>query len=225
MAHLQSFLFSWCRTPWPRVISLRSLTVLFCLTATSAVFIWHLSSAQLPPLSSHFSAPQLQRTMSDFTSHMSNTRYRLGVGHFPAVVGACSVNIGSETKSGSKKCVRDPFNYKDDNDNDTNNIKRASGSWFGKKGIKIGKRIEGSSRPRAAIISLVRNEELEGIMQSMRQLEYRWNRKYAYPWIFFNERPFSEEFKVGLRRTPGDNDASLFFLVRLLDQICPSCCD
>lgn len=53
-----------------------------------------------------------------------------------------------------------------------------------------------SPKPRAAIITLVRNEELEGIMQSMRQLEHHWNRKYQYPWIFFNEKPFSEEFKV-----------------------------
>jgi Glycolipid 2-alpha-mannosyltransferase len=51
-------------------------------------------------------------------------------------------------------------------------------------------------KPRAAIISLVRNEELEGIMQSIRQLEFHWNRKYQYPWIFFNEKPFSDEFKV-----------------------------
>jgi hypothetical protein len=39
-------------------------------------------------------------------------------------------------------------------------------------------RLRESSRPRAAIISLVRNSELEGMMQSMRQLEFRWNRKY-----------------------------------------------
>jgi alpha 1,2-mannosyltransferase len=51
-------------------------------------------------------------------------------------------------------------------------------------------------KPKAAIISLVRNEELEGIMQSMRQLEHHWNNKYEYPWIFFNEKPFSDEFKV-----------------------------
>jgi len=34
-------------------------------------------------------------------------------------------------------------------------------------------------------------------MQSMRQLEYQWNRKYQYPWVFFNDEPFSDEFKVG----------------------------
>ena len=54
-----------------------------------------------------------------------------------------------------------------------------------------------SSKPRAALISLVRNSELPGLMQSMRQLEYRWNRKYQYPWVFFNDEPFSDEFKVG----------------------------
>lgn len=53
-----------------------------------------------------------------------------------------------------------------------------------------------SFRPRAAIITLVRNEELEGIMQSMRQLEYHWNHKYRYPWVFFNEQPFSEAFRL-----------------------------
>lgn len=55
-----------------------------------------------------------------------------------------------------------------------------------------------SRKPRAALISLVRNSELAGIMQSMRQLEYQWNRKYNYPWIFFNDEPFSDDFKVEL---------------------------
>ncbi|KAJ9647887.1 hypothetical protein H2199_001663 [Coniosporium tulheliwenetii] len=55
--------------------------------------------------------------------------------------------------------------------------------------------VGGRGRPRAALISLVRNSELEGIVQSMRQLEYHWNHKYNYPWIFFNDEPFSDEFK------------------------------
>jgi len=38
--------------------------------------------------------------------------------------------------------------------------------------------ITGDGKPRAALISLVRNSELEGMIQSMRQLEFRWNRKY-----------------------------------------------
>lgn len=52
------------------------------------------------------------------------------------------------------------------------------------------------SRPKAAMISLVRNEELEGIIQSMSELELHWNHKYRYPWIFFNDKAFDEEFKV-----------------------------
>jgi len=51
-------------------------------------------------------------------------------------------------------------------------------------------------KPRAALISLVRNQELDGIMQSMQQLEYHWNHKYEYPWVFFNDEPFSDDFKV-----------------------------
>jgi alpha 1,2-mannosyltransferase len=53
-----------------------------------------------------------------------------------------------------------------------------------------------SERPRAALISLVRNEELEGILQSMSQLEHHWNKHHNYPWIFFNEKPFSGAFKA-----------------------------
>ena len=53
-----------------------------------------------------------------------------------------------------------------------------------------------NAKPRAALISLVRNSELPGLIQSMRQLEFQWNRKYSYPWIFFNDEPFSEEFRV-----------------------------
>lgn len=56
--------------------------------------------------------------------------------------------------------------------------------------------IQARSRPRAALISLVRNSKLEGILQSMRQLEERWNHKYQYSWIFFNDESFDDDFKV-----------------------------
>src|ERR1700753_3282394 len=58
-----------------------------------------------------------------------------------------------------------------------------------------------SSRINASIISLVRNDELEGIISSMRQLEASWNSKFNYPWTFFNNVPFTEEFK---RRTTAE---------------------
>jgi mannosyltransferase len=57
------------------------------------------------------------------------------------------------------------------------------------------------ARINASIISLVRNDELEGIVASMRQVEAAWNSKFDYPWIFFNDVPFTDEFK---RRTQAE---------------------
>ncbi|KAI1616039.1 glycosyltransferase family 15 protein [Exophiala viscosa] len=67
-----------------------------------------------------------------------------------------------------------------------------------------------TSRPRAAIISLVRTEELDGILQSMRQLEFHWNRNYRYPWIFFSETPFNDNFKEA---TSNATDAPTYYEV------------
>lgn len=55
-----------------------------------------------------------------------------------------------------------------------------------------------SDRINATIISLVRNSELDDILTSMADLERTWNSKFNYPWTFFNDEPFTEEFK---RRT------------------------
>ena len=55
--------------------------------------------------------------------------------------------------------------------------------------------IEDSARINATLLALVRNEELEGMLQAMRDLERTWNHKFNYPWTFFNDVPFSETFK------------------------------
>ena len=60
--------------------------------------------------------------------------------------------------------------------------------------------INKAPRAKAAFISLVRNSELEEIRQSMEEFEYRFNRKYNYPWIFLNDVPFTDEFKRGVRK-------------------------
>jgi mannosyltransferase len=57
---------------------------------------------------------------------------------------------------------------------------------------------QNSARINATILSLVRNSELEDMLQSMGDLERTWNHKFNYPWTFFNDEPFTEEFK---RRT------------------------
>lgn len=58
--------------------------------------------------------------------------------------------------------------------------------------------VENTARINATILSLVRNEEIEGMLQAMRDLERTWNHKFNYPWTFFNDVPFTDEFK---RRT------------------------
>ncbi|KAF2731902.1 alpha-1,2 mannosyltransferase KTR1 [Polyplosphaeria fusca] len=56
-----------------------------------------------------------------------------------------------------------------------------------------------SDRIKATIISLVRNEEIDDMLKSMNDLERTWNHKFNYPWTFFNDVPFTEEFKTKTR--------------------------
>lgn len=93
---------------------------------------------------------------------------------------------------GANKHAPDPLRWLEHNSNNKHNV--ANKPKLLASLTSIG---HVSTRPRAALISLVRNSELPGLMQSMRQLEFHWNRKYQYPWIFFNDEPFSDEFKVG----------------------------
>ncbi|KAI8384343.1 nucleotide-diphospho-sugar transferase [Radiomyces spectabilis] len=51
------------------------------------------------------------------------------------------------------------------------------------------------TRENAAFVVLVRNSELNGLRETMQQLEDRFNRKYNYPWIFLNDEPFEDKFK------------------------------
>ncbi|KAF7296404.1 Glycosyltransferase family 15 protein [Mycena chlorophos] len=50
-------------------------------------------------------------------------------------------------------------------------------------------------RASAAIVSLARNGDLNGIIRSMTQMEEKFNHRFGYPYVFLNEEPFSEEFK------------------------------
>jgi hypothetical protein len=67
---------------------------------------------------------------------------------------------------------------------------------------------EDRAKGNAAIIALVRNSELREMAQSMRELEETFNRKFKYPWIFFNDEPFDEKFK---RITSSLTDAETFY--------------
>jgi len=50
-------------------------------------------------------------------------------------------------------------------------------------------------KANAAFVMLCRNEEVDGAVKSIRELEDRFNYKYHYPWVFLNEVEFTEDFK------------------------------
>jgi len=74
--------------------------------------------------------------------------------------------------------------------------------WRATQGYGLG--AEGTNRINATLLSLVRNEEIDGMVQAMRDLERTWNSKFNYPWTFFNEVPFTEDFK---KRTQAETKA------------------
>ncbi|GAA5951664.1 hypothetical protein JCM8115_005212 [Rhodotorula mucilaginosa] len=55
-------------------------------------------------------------------------------------------------------------------------------------------------RANAAFVALVRNSEREAMRDSMRSVEARFNKKFGYPWVFLNDEPFDEAFKLGVRK-------------------------
>lgn len=50
-------------------------------------------------------------------------------------------------------------------------------------------------KANATFIILCRNSELEAIIQSVREVEDRFNRDFNYPYVFLNDEPFTESFK------------------------------
>lgn len=95
------------------------------------------------------------------------------------------------TSQTTKKHAPDPLRWLSRNSNNKHALSTGSGLIH-----SVPRFSDVSTRPLAALISLVRNSELPGLIQSMRQLEFQWNRKYQYPWVFFNDEPFSDEFKA-----------------------------
>jgi hypothetical protein len=55
-------------------------------------------------------------------------------------------------------------------------------------------------RPKAAFIALARNSEGAGMVHSILQIEARFNSRktHRYDWIFFNNEPFTDEFKAAV---------------------------
>ncbi|KAF2095802.1 glycosyltransferase family 15 protein [Rhizodiscina lignyota] len=57
-----------------------------------------------------------------------------------------------------------------------------------------------SARRNATLLSLVRNSELEDMLMSMRDLERTFNSKFNYPWLFLNDKPFTQDFMDAIRK-------------------------
>ncbi|KAF9002117.1 glycosyltransferase family 15 protein [Cyathus striatus] len=47
----------------------------------------------------------------------------------------------------------------------------------------------------ATFVILARNSDLEGTIQSVREMEDRFNKDYGYPYVYLNDEPFTDEFK------------------------------
>ena len=50
-------------------------------------------------------------------------------------------------------------------------------------------------KANAAFVILARNSDLKYVVESIKHVEDRFNRKFGYPYVFLNEEPFSDEFK------------------------------
>lgn len=54
----------------------------------------------------------------------------------------------------------------------------------------------GTHRENATFVTLSRNQDLWGLVGSIREVEDRFNHKFNYDWVFLNDAEFSEEFKT-----------------------------
>ncbi|SCU95233.1 LANO_0E09714g1_1 [Lachancea nothofagi CBS 11611] len=52
---------------------------------------------------------------------------------------------------------------------------------------------------KAAFVSLVRNTDLPSIIETIRNLEDRFNKKFNYPYVFLNNELFTDDFKSAIK--------------------------
>ncbi|AET40891.1 putative mannosyltransferase Ecym_7035 [Eremothecium cymbalariae DBVPG len=57
-----------------------------------------------------------------------------------------------------------------------------------------------SGKTSATILCLVRNEDLNAIIRSMKELEHVFNNDFKYPYTFLNDEPFTTEFKARMMK-------------------------
>ncbi|KAF3910709.1 hypothetical protein ABW21_db0208125 [Orbilia brochopaga] len=91
---------------------------------------------------------------------------------------------------------------------DTLNAPASSSSISGSDGLQVSKIQIG--KEKASFVMLIRNNELEDALQSMKQIEDRFNHRFHYPWTFLNDVPFTAEFvRETTKRASGKTDYGL----------------
>lgn len=56
-------------------------------------------------------------------------------------------------------------------------------------------------KQNAVIMILCKNDELEGIEKTIKNFEQRFNSKFNYPYVFLNDKEFTDDFKTRLSKT------------------------
>lgn len=64
--------------------------------------------------------------------------------------------------------------------------------------VRAGDKLAGSSN--ACFLCLVRNEDLEGIIGSIQELEEQFNKDFNYPYVFLNDGEFTDDFKDAIHK-------------------------
>ncbi|KAJ2395586.1 hypothetical protein GGI23_004246, partial [Coemansia sp. RSA 2559] len=72
----------------------------------------------------------------------------------------------------------------------------------------ISYRPKGPKPVNACFAILARNHDWRSLRDSMKQMEDRFNHRYNYPYVFLNDKPFSEEF---INMTRSMTDAEVFY--------------
>lgn len=70
---------------------------------------------------------------------------------------------------------------------------------------KLEHKYDTGQRVPATLMSLVRNEELDDLVSSIIQIEAAFNHKFKYPWTFFNDEEFTDEFKQSVMKAVAGN--------------------
>lgn len=55
------------------------------------------------------------------------------------------------------------------------------------------------NKPKACLVTLVRNSELNDMVNSIRQVQKKFNEQFKYDWIFLNDDEFTDSFKEAIK--------------------------